>query len=195
MIFDLSPELLSWLGLAALFVMSFIGASPIPIPFPLTVTILWLAQVREPVVVIAVATVGTLAGWSCLETVFRRWSQRPRIQNSVPVAYQRFFLKQTGWWLFFFNALPFPWDPMRLLALLNDYPRQRFLAILGMSRAIRNTILVTIGGMLAPSKLLFWAVLILFLLLPFAANWLMRQIFTRFQPPQDAQPPVQPRVL
>jgi membrane protein YqaA with SNARE-associated domain len=170
------------LGLVALFVMSFIGASPVPIPFPLTITIMWLGQFNAPVLVVLAATLGTVAGWYRLESTFKRWIQVPKLQKTIPAAYQRFFLRQTGLWLFFFNALPFPWDPMRFLALANDYPRGRCLLVLGTSRVIRYTLLVTIGALLAPYKVWFWAALIGFMILPIGLDWLLRQALARIKP-------------
>ncbi|HEY9685619.1 MAG TPA: hypothetical protein V6C52_01445 [Coleofasciculaceae cyanobacterium] len=170
------------LGLVALFVMSFIGASPVPIPFPLTITIMWLGQFNSPVLVVLAATLGTVAGWYRLEATFKRWIQAPKLQKAIPASYQRFFLRQTGFWLFFFNALPFPWDPMRFLALANDYPRGRCLIVLGTSRIIRYTILVTIGALLAPYKMLFWAALIGFMILPILMDRALRLIFVRLKP-------------
>ena len=168
------------LGLAALFGMSFFGASPVPLPFPLTLTMMWMAQFDMPTLVVLSATLGTIAGWAQLEKTFKRWIHASRIEKALPASYQRFFLRRTGFWLFFFNALPFPWDPMRLLALLNDYPRGRCLWILGTSRVIRYTTLVTIGVVLAPYKLWFWVALSLFMILPVlmdrALRLLMRQV-------------------
>jgi membrane protein YqaA with SNARE-associated domain len=170
------------LGLVALFVMSFIGASPVPIPFPLTITIMWLGQFNSPVLVVLAATLGTVAGWYRLESTFKRWIQAPKLQKAIPASYQRFFLRQTGFWLFFFNALPFPWDPMRFLALANDYPRCRCLLVLGTSRVIRYTILVTIGALLAPYKVWFWAALIGFMILPVLMDRTLRWVFARIKP-------------
>lgn len=172
-----TPEAVNFWALAALFVMCFVGVSPVPLPLPITLTLFWLAQFDMPVTVILVATVGTVLGWVQLEPLFRRWVLRPGVQNAIPVTYQKFFLRQTGLWLFFFNAIPFPWDPMRLLALLNDYPKGRFLLILGVSRLIRNTLLVLAGMLLAPYKLLFWGAFIFLMLLPFLTNWVMKRVF------------------
>lgn len=188
----LPDEILVTLGLLALFVMSFIGASPVPIPFPLTITIMWLGQYNVPVLVVLSATLGTILGWYRLEATFKRWIQAPKLQRAIPASYQKFFLRRTGAWLFFFNALPFPWDPMRFLALLNDYPRGKFLLILGASRIIRYTMLVTIGAVLAPYKLWFWAALIAFMILPVLMDRALRLVFAKVKP-EASEPPESPR--
>src|SRR5690606_30585878 len=73
---------------------------------------------------------------------------------------------------------PFPFDPIRFLALLNRYDRIRFVVILGFARLVRNITLVTIGALLAQYKLLFWAVFGIFMLLPLFAEWLMRRLLS-----------------
>jgi membrane protein YqaA with SNARE-associated domain len=166
---------LMWLGLLALFLICFFGSGPVPLP--LTVTVMWLGQFHFPVLVVLVATLGTLTGWICLEGVLRRWVHaRPQITQKIPVAYQKFFLRRTGFWLFVLNALPFPWDFMRFLALLNNYNRTRLLVILTVSRLVRNTILVMLGSALAGHQLLFWLVLIGFLIVPLLAGRLMPRL-------------------
>lgn len=160
-------------GLAALFLISFFGSGPVPLP--LTATVLWLGQFHFPVLVVGVATAGTLLGWICLQGVLRRWVQnQPQVAQKIPVAYQKFFLRRTGLWLFLFNALPFPLDFMRFLALLNNYNPKRLLIILTISRLIRNTMLVMIGAALAGQQLLLWSVMIGFLLVPFVLNRFMK---------------------
>lgn len=160
------------LGLLALFLISFFGSGPVPLP--LTATVMWLGQFHFPALVIGVATLGTLMGWICLEGVLRRWvMNNPNITRNIPVAYQKFFLRRTGFWLFVFNALPFPWDFMRFLALLNNYNRRRLLIILTVSRLIRNTLLVFLGAALAKHQILFWSLLIGFLAMPLVIKRLM----------------------
>ncbi len=185
---SLSPELAFPLGLLALFVMSFFAVNPVPIPFPLTITILWLARFDLPVPVILTATLGTLLGWVWQEEMFKRLISRPKLQKAIPVSYQRFFMRRTGFWMFFFNALPFPWDPMRLLALLSNYPRRRFLLVLGVSRLIRNTLLVMAGALVAAHKTLFWAVLIGFLVLPVLLDRALKYAFARIRPEELSLP-------
>jgi hypothetical protein len=160
------------LGLLALFLISFFGSGPVPLP--LTATVMWLGQFHFPVLVIGVATLGTLTGWVCLEGVLRRWvMNNPKVTRNIPVAYQKFFLRRTGFWLFMFNALPFPLDFMRFLALLNNYNRRRLLIILTVSRLIRNTLLVYLGAALAEHQVLFWLMLVAFLAMPLLMRRLM----------------------
>lgn len=164
-------------GLIFLFVISFVGT--IPFPLPITITVVLLGQFGHPWWVVTVGTLGSVLGWAALEGVLRRWLEsRPRLKNAIPAAYQRFFLKNTGFWLFVFNAIPFPFDPIRFLALLNGYPRSRFLLNMTASRTVRNTILVLIGMLLAPYKLLFWGALVLLMLLPLVIERLFfRRVF------------------
>ena len=161
-------------GLAALFLISFFGSGPVPLP--LTATVLWLGQFHFPMLVVAVATAGTLLGWLCLQGVLRRWvHSHPQVAQKIPVAYQKFFLRRTGLWLFLFNALPFPLDFMRFLAILDNYSPRRLLMILTVSRLIRNAMLVMIGSALAAHQLLLWSVMIAFLLTPLALNRFMKE--------------------
>lgn len=162
-----------YLGLLALFLISFLGSGPVPLP--LTVTILWLGQFQLPVVVIVTATLGSLLGWLALERCMKRWTEaRPELIQRIPVAYRQLFMKNMGFWLFIFNALPLPLDFIRFLALFNGYNRTRLAVILTVSRLIRNTILVTIGGLLAEHQLMLWSVMLGFLLLPLPFSKLLQ---------------------
>ena len=172
---ELPPEGWMMLGLTVLFLICFVGTGPVPLPF--TATVLWLSQFHFPEMVILVATLGTVIGWVCFEGMLRRWLFRhPEVTRHIPVAYQKFFLRRTGFWLFIFNAFPFPWDFMRFLALLNNYNRTRLLVILAVSRLVRNTFLVFLGTALAPHQPLLWSVMLAFLLLPLALNKLFQYL-------------------
>lgn len=156
------PELIS-LGL--LFVMCFISTWMIPVP--ITAYVMWLGQYDFPWLVVGVATIGTLLGWTTFEPVLARLlKKRPHWADRIPTSYQALFLRQTGLFLFLFNAAPFPIDPIRLLAVVNGYPRERLLIIMGVARLIRNFMLVVLGAVLVRYTLLFWAVLGVFMILP-----------------------------
>ena len=159
-------------GLLAVFIISFLGSGPFPLP--LTPVMLWLGQFHQPVWVVGAATLGTLAGWLCLEGVLRRWVLRnAQATAKIPLVYQQFFLRRTGLWLFVFNALPFPLDCMRFLALLNNYSRSRLLVILTLSRLVRNTMLVMIGAALAPHQPVLWGAMVAFMVVPLLVGKLM----------------------
>jgi len=163
------PDILLVGGLAAVFAISFLGSGPIPLP--LTAAVMWLGQFHMPILVVVSATAGTVLGWLCLEGTLRRWVfQRPQLTRGIPVAYQKLFLRRTGFWLFVFNALPFPVDFMRFLALLNGYNRTRLLMVLTFSRLIRNTMLVMIGSALAQHQALLWGAMGAIMLLPLLLN-------------------------
>jgi membrane protein YqaA with SNARE-associated domain len=165
---------LMWLGLFAVFVISFLGSGPIPLP--LTATILWLGQFHFPILIVFIATAGTLLGWICLQGILKQWiSSQPQLAQKIPIAYQKFFLRRTGLWLFIFNALPLPLDFIRFLALLNNYNPTRLLVILTVSRLIRNTMLVAIGAALARHQLLLWSVMIGFLVVPLLIEQVMKR--------------------
>lgn len=166
------PDLWLALGLFAVFAISFLGSGPVPLP--LTAVVMWLGQFHIPVLVVLSATAGTLLGWLCLEGVLRRWVFRhPEATGRIPVAYQKFFLRRTGFWLFVFNALPFPLDFIRFLALLNNYNRRRLLIILTVSRLIRNTSLVLIGAALAQHQALLWGTMVAVMLVPLLVGKLL----------------------
>lgn len=152
-------------GILILFLISFFGSGPVPLP--LTATVLWLGQFKLPFIVIVTATLGSLLGWLTLERSLKSWVEaRPRIVQRIPGTYREIFMKKMGFWLFIFNALPLPLDFIRFLALLNGYNRTRLTIILTISRLIRNTLLVTLGGLLTEHQLLLWGVMIGFLTLP-----------------------------
>ncbi len=160
-------------GLVAVFVISFLGSGPFPLP--LTPVMLWLGQFHQPVWVVGAATLGTLAGWFCLSGVLRRWVfSQAQLTPHIPLAYQTFFMRRTGFWLFVFNALPLPLDFMRFLALLNQYSPNRLLVILTVSRLVRNALLVMLGSALAPHQPLLWGVMVVFMVLPFLVGKLMQ---------------------
>lgn len=159
----MSPTFL--LGLLGLFLISFFGSGPFPLP--LTVTILWLGQFDMPVLVVLVATLGSLLGWLTLETAMRKWVQaRPELVSRIPMVYRQLFMKKLGFWLFVFNAIPLPLDFIRFLALVSGYNRLRLAVVLTLGRLIRNTILVMIGATLADHQWWLWGVMLGFLLLP-----------------------------
>lgn len=163
------PELWFLWGLVSVFAISFLGSGPIPLP--LTAVVMWLGQFHMPVLVVVSATAGTVLGWLCLERTLCRWVFRhPEVMQKIPVAYQKLFLRRTGFWLFLFNALPFPLDFMRFLALLNGYSRTRLILILTFSRLIRNTMLVLIGAALAQHQALLWGAMGAIMLLPLLLN-------------------------
>ena len=155
-----------WLsGLFILFCISFLGSAPVPLP--LTATFLWLGQFKTPVVVVFVATLGSLLGWLCLEGFLKRWIQRkPQVVERIPEAYRQLFLKRLGFWLFVFNALPLPLDFIRFLALISDYSRVRLALIFTAARLVRNTLLVVLGAALAQHQAWLWLGMGVLLLLP-----------------------------
>lgn len=157
--------MLMWAGLAAIFLLSFLGSGPIPLP--LTAVILWMGQFHYPVWVVLAATAGSLLGWLALERFIRRWvHNQPQMIERLPLGYRHIFLKNMGFWLFVFNALPLPLDFVRFLAVMKNYNRFRLAVILTLGRLIRNTLLVAIGAVLAKHQLWLWGVMLAFMLLP-----------------------------
>ena len=164
-----------WLGgyLLVLFVMTFIGNGLIPLP--ITAYILWMGQFQMPIPVILVGTLGTVVGWVMTEHWFRRLCEnKPFLQKTIPVYYHELFQKQPGLCFFVFNALPFPWDPTRLLALLHCYAPLRLTGFLAAGRLVRYTLLVTLGAVLARYQYAFWGVLGFLLLVPVLTAVLQR---------------------
>ncbi len=171
----------TWLeigGLLLLFIIAALGSSPVPMP--LTVTVLWLGQFDFPWAVIMVATAGSAFGWHLMATPLKDWfEKRPALAASIPAAYQEFFLRKTGWWVFFFNAVPFPFEPMRFLAVMNGYCLRRLLIFQALGRVVRYSILVGLGAALAHHKIMLWGVMLGLLLLPLLIRWLL----PLFRPP------------
>lgn len=167
------------LKLLILFVATVAANGFLPL-LPVTPYVIWLGQFDHtpghPVSIVLVAAAGNVIGWLLTERLLlRRYAgHAASLDRKIPALYRQIFLRQTGLSIFVFNALPFPGDPMRLLASVSGYPLRRALALIGAGRIIRYSLLVSLGAVLEHYKGLFWTVLILFLALPVFA-WLVRR--------------------
>lgn len=141
------------------------------VPAPVTSCIFWLGQYDYPAAVVVVATLGSLCGWPLTAKYIKiLFDKKPDLVDHIPAIYRRFFEKKLGLAVFICNALPFPWDPARLLAILYNYSPKKLLLAIGAGRLVRNILLVTLGAALAPYKTLFMVVLVLLVVLPFVIN-------------------------
>ena len=180
-------------GLFLLFLISAVGSGPIPVP--LTATVLWLGQFHMSAAVVVVATLGSAIGWACMSGPLKRWfAKRPEIAQHIPEAYQQYFLKRTGLWVFIFNAVPLPFEPMRFLAVMNGYDLRKLLLAQTSGRVIRYIILVSLGEALADHKILLWSILGVVMLLPLAVKqvlaWIKRRVPESLQLEESSKLPV-----
>lgn len=151
--------------LGALFILTFIGNGLLPLP--ITAYVLWLGQFHMPVPIVLVATLGTVLGARFMEPVFQKIIQsRSSVHQVIPRYYHAFFQKQPGLCIFVFNALPFPWDPSRVLAHLHGYPPSRLLGVLAIGRLFRYSLLVVMGAVLARYQVIFVLVLVAVIAIP-----------------------------
>ena len=156
-------------SLLVLFVICFIANGIIPMP--VTSYIFWLGQFDYPWVVVLVGTLGSVCGWPVTAKYLKLLlAKKPDLVDRIPDVYRRIFSRGLGVSVFVCNALPLPWDPTRMLAVAYGYPQKKLLLAIGTGRAVRNTLLVTLGAALAPYKFLFWGVLVGLMLLPLLAN-------------------------
>ena len=181
---DFAMDMLLLLCLGLLFFLTSVGNGIIPVP--VTAYVLWMGHFNAPLMVIVTATTGSLLGWLVMGNLLQRYlfkkEQRAEtLLANIPPFYRQFFLKWPGVSVFFFNALPLPFDPMRVLAMANNYSPRRLLTALAIGRLVRYSVLVMTGVLLAPYKIYFWSAITLFVLLPVAwkfptlINWLFRR--------------------
>ena len=156
-------------ALLILFAMAFVGNGLIPLP--ITAYVLWLGQYHFPVSVVVVGTSGSILGWILLHKyLIKLLDKKPHLAQKIPENYHQLFLKKPALTVFLFNALPFAWDPTRVLATMNRYDPSRLTAAIGLGRLIRYSLMVSIGMLLADYKYLFIAVFVMFLALPLVWN-------------------------
>ncbi len=149
------------LWLLGLFLINFMGNGTVPLP--ISVYILWLGQFNMPIPVVVVGTLGTVLGWvfvgsRILQRVLKNRSKESLTQK-IPALYQKLFLKWPMWAVFLFNAIPFPWDVMRILAVVSGIRPLALLLPLTLGRVIRYSILVFLGGVMAQYKGFLWMII------------------------------------
>ncbi len=153
-------DLTTTLAMLGLFVLTFVGNGTIPMP--VTFYVLWLGQFDMPVAVIVIGTLGTITGWVLMAKYFVRWFPAltsEKMNKNIPGLYRRFFLKSPGWAIFMFNAIPFPWDFGRVMALVYKIEPTSLILPLALGRIIRYALLVYIGVALAQIREILWLVL------------------------------------
>jgi len=147
-------------ALLGLFVLTFISNGAIPVP--ITFYVLWLGQFDMPIPVVLVGTVGSLLGWLLTAQKLSEWlpSQTlAQVNQHVPGVYRQLFMKSPSTAIFVFNAIPFPWDFSRVLALLYKVNPHTLTVPLTLGRIIRYGILISLGEVLCHINHWLWALL------------------------------------
>lgn len=150
------------LWLVVLFFLTFLGNGTLPLP--ITVYVLWLGQFDMPVPVVLIATAGTVTGWLFMGKHLSRLipgSASTRLNRKIPGIYRQLFLKYPGWAVLVWNALPFPVDVSRVLALIQGISPASLAVPLALGRVIRYAILVTLGAIMASYNGFFWGLIAL----------------------------------
>lgn len=180
-------------ALLGLFAIAFIGNGTVPMP--VTFYVLWMGQFHAPLTVIGVGTLGTVLGWMVMAKHFSRWFPHlisDRVHNNIPTMYKKFFLKSPAWAIFIFNAVPFPWDVARVLAIVYKIEPDRVIIPLAFGRIIRYGLLVYIGVALSHIRNALWIALgVLFI--PVLVKVIKTIMDFGFNKPADL-PPVVPIV-
>jgi membrane protein YqaA with SNARE-associated domain len=174
--------LLTCAHLAGLALLNFVGNGVFP--FPISAYVLWLAQWLPIGLIVGVATLSSVAGWAVFLRVSSRFSLKAEAALAkVPKSYRQWFHRSPGLSLFLANAVPFPADPVRVIAWVEGYSTPKTLAWLCLGRLVRFSLLGVLGHWLAQFQQFFTVILVGFVLIPLFMH-LGRQI-KRPQPPSQ----------
>lgn len=166
-----------YLYLLILFVSAFVTNGTLPF-LPVTPFLLWLTYLAPTdtaqAMIVLAATLGNVTGWLLMEkTLLKKLSKRydsktlvDKALSGFPAFMHPFFQNRIYISILLFNALPFPADPFRVVASFKKLPRYRILGVICVGRLIRYSLLVMAGSLLARYKPVFWALFVLFLLMP-----------------------------
>ncbi len=164
--------------LVVLFCINFLGNGTIPLP--ISVYVIWLGQFDMALPVVIVGTLGTVLGWifvgsrilqKMLQKNYEKASgamskeaYQAELTQKIPPLYRALFLKRPLFAVFLFNAIPFPWDVMRILAVVSGINPSKLVMPLALGRIIRYSTLVSFGGVIAQYKGFLWVVIGLLIL-------------------------------
>lgn len=149
------------LGLLGLFAMTFLGAGVIPLP--VTLVVMGLAPYM-PVWVVIIATVGTSLGWRMVGGKLYKHVPKKSLtvaQKMTPGWLKHLTEKHPNFSIFIFNALPLPWDPVRLIMLSHDHHPKTMMVPLTLGRLLRYTAMVLVGKWLAQYRWVFIAIMVI----------------------------------
>lgn len=157
------------LGLLGLFIITFVGNGVIPLP--ITAVIVWMGQFHQPVWVVIIAMLGTMLGWWLMQHyLVQLVEKRPSLATRLPPGLQKAMLRHTALWAFIFNALPLASDPIRLIAVANQYDPKKLFVCIGLGRIVRYTLLVVAGSWLSQYQMLFNVILAALVIVPFVLS-------------------------
>ncbi|MFN8614524.1 MAG: hypothetical protein U0003_01255 [Vampirovibrionales bacterium] len=144
-------------NLLGLFLLTFVGGGAIPMPVSLAVVALAAQhhQGADTWWVFGVATVGAVVGWYLMGTglyYHMPTSALQTAQQATPTWLKRLTQQFPNASVFLINALPLPWDPVRLILVAHQVHPRRFIMPLALGRAVRYAGLIWLGSHLARFK-------------------------------------------
>lgn len=138
------------LALTGLFLAALVAATLLPAQSELVLAGLLLESKFNPILLIAVASVGNVLGsvinWTMGRFLMRfsehRWFPFSERQiNRARAGYQRY-----GWWSLFASWMPIIGDPLTFIAGAMKEPIWRFLLVVTLAKAVRYIVLVLAIG-------------------------------------------------
>lgn len=149
------------LSLVGLFAMTFLGAGVVPLPVSLVV--LGLSPYM-PVWVVIVATAGTSWGWRVMGGKLYKHVPKKSLtvaQKMTPGWLKHLTVEHPNLSIFIFNALPLPWDPVRLIMLSHDHHPKTMMIPLTLGRFVRYSAMVMLGQWLAQYRWVFVSIMVI----------------------------------
>lgn len=172
-----------------LFVLSLLGllgmtfASSGVVPLPVSVVALGLGYFGHPYWVIAVATIGSILGWFIIGNSLARHLPEKALhtaQKATPGWLRQLSNRLPFTTLLIINALPMPWDPIRLILLAHGEAPNRMLIPIGAGRLARYSMIVLLSQLIEELSTL--AGVILVLLIVSIGGKSLRQLWQRWFP-------------
>jgi len=146
-------------SLLGLFLLTFVGGGAIPMPVSLAVVALAAHHgadgASHPYFVVAVATIGAVVGWYLLGTgLFHFLPQNAMrmAQQATPTWLKVLTQRFPAATVLIMNALPLPWDPVRLMLVAHKVHPRQFIVPLAVGRLVRYSGLVWLGSHMARFK-------------------------------------------
>jgi membrane protein YqaA with SNARE-associated domain len=171
-----------------LFVLSLLGllamtfASSGVVPLPVSVVVLGLGYWSHPYWVIAVASIGSILGWFIIGNSLAKHLPEKVLktaQKATPGWLRQLSSRLPFTTLLVINALPMPWDPIRLIQLAHGHPPNRMLIPIGIGRIARYSAIVLLSQLIEGIATL--TAVILALLMVSIGGKIIRQLFSKWQ--------------
>ena len=108
--------------------------------------------VSHPYLVVAVATIGAVVGWYLMGTGLFHYvppNALAKAKKATPGWLKTLTQRLPMPTVFVMNALPLPWDPVRLILVAHGVHPRQFIVPLALGRLVRYSGLVWLGGHMA----------------------------------------------